>query len=511
MRSSLLAIGLFALTCLAPTASLVAGVVEPYGQGRHPAFPSAHDLARTRGSWDKLGEAILHRSLVTRSAVRIRNWVAYELLGYVDTDRMVSGKDDWLFLKDSLSQSCANTTGMARALAHLDATTDLAEAGQFDLTISVSPDKDSVYPDKLTILGKRYWQCEMRSRKAFRRALKAHAPRIVDPSDVFEAERSRHPDRSLYFTTDTHWTPYGGAVALRQLYAAVFKPTRKLPWPTPAMRRLEQRTDLAHGMLLLDFRESFAPLEPAFAKALAAANTDLQPRRTAILHDSFLARINDLVHQTFKNPHMLHLERDAKTVAKVLPRVQRLIVNSVERALVRRANRGVLARTSAFYRGVLRKNMETAAGCTDFVSVPLDAPEATAAARVEALYHVAVEAGALVPTGGDPRVRLRVPVPSTPGSLPCLRIEGASVSGLPAHLEIFLPNKRQEGPLFEAGRSVHLEIGKQATATLVLPAYVAGREIRVDPGDSPSVGIRLESLAFGGLAPELRDGPDAAM
>jgi len=94
---------------------------------------------------------------------------------------------------------------------------DIGRAAGIDMFIAMSPDKSTIYPEKLNRSVRGYWRCRTESVAAVRRLMKLWAPMLIDHAEALLAEKARHPDVALYFTTDTHWSPYGAAVGLRHL------------------------------------------------------------------------------------------------------------------------------------------------------------------------------------------------------------------------------------------------------------------------------------------------------
>ena len=62
------------------------GSVEGYGRTQTEFPPLGKILLGKKGRFDQLGDAVLERSIVQRSAVQLRNWVSYRLVGFVDNE-----------------------------------------------------------------------------------------------------------------------------------------------------------------------------------------------------------------------------------------------------------------------------------------------------------------------------------------------------------------------------------------------------------------------------------------
>src|SRR4029079_13362060 len=160
----------FVIIALSPIAVwLVYGSVAPYGQQQHTDFPPAIDLVGGRiGAFDNLGQATLERSAATLTAILLKNLVSYQFC-VVDTDKIISGKNGWLFYKPEFWEGkCLKREKVKRTLAHVDVLTGMAQAAGLDMIVSVSPDKSSIYPDMLAPYYRQYWHCKERSAALWR-------------------------------------------------------------------------------------------------------------------------------------------------------------------------------------------------------------------------------------------------------------------------------------------------------------------------------------------------------
>ena len=119
-----------------------------------------------------------------------------------------------------------------------------------------------------------YWRCRVENSATLRRLIKQELPDLIDHAEPLLAEKARRPDIPLYYVTDTHWTTYGGAIALRQLLAALY-PDARIPAPRLSAATETKKTDLAK-MLLLSIEEQAPRAEP-----LLARDIELPDRRPA--------------------------------------------------------------------------------------------------------------------------------------------------------------------------------------------------------------------------------------
>jgi len=470
MRIGLLKIALFALVIAAPVAALSFGVVKPYGQtSEHPKFPALKKLATGQGKvFDSLGEAILHRSAVTVEVIRLRSAIGYQRTHFVDIASIVSGRDDWLFYKGDF-RACYDEADTSAALAQLDVLTDLAKSSGLDMTVSISPDKSVIYPEYLHPLAKYYWACKAVARRTLDDRIKIDAPRVVDHAQVLLAERAQHPDRKLYYETDTHWTPYGAALAFRQLMAALnpSKPYAALPPPHPTGGLLKHVTDMT-VTLMVPREETADELDRETEARVAAIDAGSSHLKTVVLRDSFyeylLGELEGALHYK-----VFHLELDQDKYPAEIATADRLIVNSIERFFIRRILKDELSWDALLAKAILTRNMSAAEKCTDYAAVTA------------------------TPAKNGP-LQLTVGLRRNDASEICLRLTLDSDAA--GQVLVSLPMKQGEGSAFEPGRLVPMPIaGGQQTIGLILPGYLCGKDLRIDLGAKAK--IKLQEIEIG--------------
>ena len=355
--ASLLKIAAFVAVIIAPLIALaVNGPIAPYGQKPFAEFPTLVAVRNgQKGSLDKFGEALLDRSPVTEAAIRLKNFAAYYGANFIDTDFVIFGRGRWLFYKEELV--CVDREKLAAALNQIDDMIDTAKAAGIELIVSISPDKASIYPEKLDPLAKPYWACKLENNRLWRTLLAQH-PRIIDHAIPILAEKQRDPQRKLYFVTDTHWTPFGSAWALQQLIgAAGHSDYSKLPPPVRAGVMLARPTDMGNTMLLLPGTEDFDKVDSSVENKLSVL-AGVPERRTVILHDSFYNVIMEWLPPNFPGAAIFHLEGDIAKYPAALTSADRIIVNSVERAFLGRINGGALSWTSPLGLAILARSKD---------------------------------------------------------------------------------------------------------------------------------------------------------
>ena len=463
MRAAHFKIGLFILFLLAPVAALLAfGAVEGYGRAQTAFPPLGKILLGKKGRFDQFGNAVLERSIVQRTAIQVRNWTGYQFVGFVDNERMISGNDGWLFYRQEFNHGrCIDQQDTARRLRVVAAVMDIGRAAGIDMVFSMSPDKSSIYPEALNSTVRGYWKCRSENVAALRRLIARELPDLIDHTEPLRAEKARHPDVPLYYRTDTHWTRYGGAIALRQLLAALYPDARIPPvrWSGVTAAR---ETDLA-AMLLLPTEEQGPVADPLPARDLALPG-DRAAIETLILHDSFYATIEPEIRDAFPDPVTMAIFNQTKRVRADGLSADRVIINLVERKFL--LDRDLLTWDEDVPIAILNRNMQRAQDCGAFKT-----------------------AGAATDAEKPRNVAIRTVVS---GHLPCLRLSVA-VKKKRADLEIALPDP--ETGVFETGRTLEHRI-KRGTQTIafVLPAYVAGASIEVSAGDATISAIEVGEI-----------------
>lgn len=446
----MLRIVVFTGLTLSPLAGWLAfGAVAPYGQRAHEAFPKVTELvAGQAAAFDALGDAVRRRSVVTRGALELKYRVLYSL-HYVDTESVVSGKGDWLFLKaDFWHGKCLYAVRTKRLLAQVDALTDLAEVSGLKLIVTVPPDKSWIYGEKLSPWFRTYWRCKQQSSALWRTLLPSYAPRIVDHGSILLAERSKHGHPKLFYHTDTHWTPYGAALAFRQLLHALY-PGHVFDAPLRIRGHAKTPTDMRNLMLLQRKLEGVDMIDDKIGSDIKVETA------TLIIHDSFYERMSKQIGEVFPNAALVsHDQSDTLELGGI----ELLIFSSAERFFISEMIfSSALNRMGGILRGILERNKAAAADCRNFVP-----------ARVKPGLPIVDQVGK----------SFVVNIPhAAPEHVPCLRFLVSN--WLSGSVEIFLPKKTKSGNIFEPGRSIAYEIPSESFHSLVLPDYVQGRDVKL--------------------------------
>jgi hypothetical protein len=458
----------FVVICVAPViAWTVFGTVDPYGRP-HPRFPYVNGLLEGR-AFDALGHAALERSIATRTAIWLKNNFDYKVLHQVNTELIVSGRDDWLFYKEEFwDAKCLQADKLRALLAQVDIMTDIAKAAGLDLIVSVSPDKSWIYPEKLAPQFHRYWKCKSDNSALWRKLAGTEAPRLIDHGVPLLAAKSKGATSKLYFYTDTHWTPYGAALGFRDLLKAIFPSAPVAAAPLQTRGTSYHKADMGNFILLLEDQEPVDEIDDGIASVVR------DEAKTIFIHDSFYASLTRQMSQVFPNS-MDYGYQDKKSYARAILMADRLIINSVERSFFMRLKSGDLNPSSDVAQAILERNSKAAEACVNFKPIEVGVGNQDGS-QVATLDHGQA--------AGEP-IQPRVPRFS-----PCLKLE---LKGGRGRLEVFLPEKGRNADVFEPGRSAVYERTNTDIVAMVLPDYVRGRMIKI----VPSGDVRISSAEFG--------------
>jgi hypothetical protein len=453
----------------------IRGAVEPYGHKDFTPFPSAEALAKSSiGAFDQIASALLERSQLKKSAVSVRNTVLLKVIRQYDHNDIATGEDGWLYWKgDWFGGQCQTKYDIEMAVSRIDAMLDVAGASGIEMYFAIPPDKSTLYPEFLDPHFEKYWACKRQSAELLRSTIRANAPRVVDHlTSLLDAKRNSTGDK-LYGGADTHWTNFGGAVAFRQLLAAIFPDAKGVQPPALTGKMTLGPADLETIMLMVGNGYMQSEMDTsAERKALSSMKPFDQAEATVILHDSFYNKIIGLT-DPFRRGVEHELGADPREIMKEVLATQRLIVSRIERAVVDSVLTGALAWSSPLGRSLVARDKLAARECKDF----------TPAHREQKLQAMVGDASGYLATGPDPQMATTVPISNGNGKTPCVRLQITLKNS--DTFEIFFPPRGNEDQTFVAGRSIQLPLdaGDHAIA-LVLPSYLAGRSIRIDPGDS---------------------------
>jgi acetyltransferase AlgX (SGNH hydrolase-like protein) len=158
-------------------------------------------------------------------AAKLRPWAQYAQFAWLKDggEKSLVGRDGWLFYKPSVEYATGRpdrhgttTTASDAVAAIIDLRNQLATRG-IRLLVMPAPDKESVYPEKLTRRAAGLRTAMSAETQEVLSQLKAAEVEVVDLFELFAAAKAAGPASSppLYLAQDSHWSPAGAELAAR--------------------------------------------------------------------------------------------------------------------------------------------------------------------------------------------------------------------------------------------------------------------------------------------------------
>ncbi len=413
---------------------------------------------------DVIDRALLN-SPVGMHAIRTKNWFDYGVFGFIKTDQVISGEDNWLFYLPGFENGkCTEPRRIRWAIDKTEAFSHIAAASGTNFLFSVSPDKSTVAESSLGPRATIAAGCKLNNARAWRQYAKASGAGLLDH---FEALQHSTADMSLYYRTDTHWNELGGSLALRQIASMWLD--KDIGHPQPGSGTLlPVDTDLRTGMLRLPIQETTESY-PDYWENVFPEEVGNGVRGSVIVHDSFYKRIIGPLKTLFPDGQFFdlnHPDPDSMRQA-IAARPAYLLVNSVERRLIPRLVSQNYSWNSPLGMGLIDANEDAARTC-QYRSVELaDVRFAKMEPSTNPNQFTTLK---------DPKLYVRL----LGGTMqPCIRIRFSTSSSSVSQL--FLPVDA-DGNIRE-GMSVNFfdKIEPDRLIELVLPTQYAGTTIRFDP------------------------------
>ncbi len=477
---------LFAAFAAAPIGwILVYGPAQPYEQRAQTGMPDPMLTIAPEGeAREQLADAIFERSDLRRMAISTKNTLMFEALGFADADEVVSGAPGWLFYKPEIaSWTCPQLDANRRDIEAVVMLGEIAAAAHLPFVLAIAPNKASVERDAVQGRAALLLDCYFETADYLERRLaEANLPSILHHTPLV---RALGKTGDTYFRTDTHWLPVTGFLAAGDLMRRFGRPgfPASFPGNLPLEPRAKPRaTDLRRMLLISPDETSPVPdlsSEPALS-AIAANRID--GPKTLIVHDSFYAQIGGTLEAMIGNAQLLHIEDNRRQVPEALADTERLIVSTVERALLSRVR-------SDSYIGWLSP---IGRWVTDGADIAADQCQWDQAVDLQASSLSAPENP---PQGRDGQIPIYPSVeftaPAFAGASSCLRVE--IETSLPDVAHVFFETADAEHRYLEQ-RAVRREIGAgMQRIQLVVPASAIGKRIGVGSGAS-SDNFRIVSI-----------------
>lgn len=476
-------LALFATFTAAPIGWMLAfGLAKPYEQRAQTDIPDLMQTIAPEGeAREQLSDAIFERSDLRRIAINTKNRLMFEALGFADAENVVSGAPGWLFYKPEIQAwNCGQLAANRMDVEAVVMLGEIAAAARLPFTLAIAPNKASVERDALQARAQLLADCYFETADHLEaRLAEANLPSILHHTPLL---RARTENADAFFRTDTHWLPVTGLLAAGELMRSMGRPGFP-PDFQPATQSQARATDLRR-MLLLPPNET-VPVpdlsrEPA-SSAIAANRID--GAKVLILHDSFYAQIEESLRSLMSEAQLLHIEDNSSEIPDAVARAERLVVSTVERALLQRVRSdGYMGWLSPVGRWVMDGADIAADQCLWDQAVDLPV------SRLPPESHSARSFGETEEVPVTPS--FEVTAPAFAGVASCLRIDVEMA--LPDVAQVFFENNDAEQRYLEQ-RSVRRELGAGVQRVqLIMPASAVGKRIGIgaSPGNIQIVSIK---------------------
>jgi len=266
------------------------------------------------------------------------------------------GRDGWLFIRDAYYRPTENEQKVRQVLREVDYFLTRRPPGEASLLLVIGPDKDSIYPEKMSATCLAYQAKADNRRKLIREFFtRPHGGRVLGLWSAYLREKKTSPVL-LFYPKDTHHTPTGALIMCRGIIEAV----QPGLWRPEEVRNKGRQTKVGDLSLLaglgwgIDVVQDCDVVRPGVqlvkrialdhtgswkdsARYLSRSDTrPLIPGRTAILHDSLLGANRETLRQFFRDVTFIHYEKiySADKLQAVMRQYDRVIMEVVERESV---------------------------------------------------------------------------------------------------------------------------------------------------------------------------------
>ena len=344
----------FLLLVGVPTLSGLLGVrVESFENRRLASLPPW-----TAGSWlDADAYAALAAWLEDRlplrsQAIAFDTWLDYVVFGDSPSAKLLIGREGELFLRDEVVAPCEPDAATEPVLTRVDAFTKLLAARGVEVYLMISPDKASLYGDRLPAFAGVLNVCVAERRRELRRRL--GEPAGFTAVDLWTAlEREIERGHRVFPKLERHWDDRSAMVQARVLVDAI----RPGLWDDRfvlAAGVIERPAELPERFMNLDFpqrvpryrvdrpgvevrvdafRLTKAPDLPVEHYTATSRRLPLIPGRTLVMHDSFMQKSAPAFAAYAESVHFMHwsvLRRHPKAAARFFSEADRVVLQVVE-------------------------------------------------------------------------------------------------------------------------------------------------------------------------------------
>jgi len=157
----------------------------------------------------------------SQAARWVRPFVQYAQFAWFKDggDKALLGRGGWLFYKPGVlcltqrPDSFRAHSSAAEALAAIISLRDQLEVRGIRLLVVPAPNKESVYPERLTRRAERVPGLVSEETRTVLSGLKAADVEVVDLFELFAKAKREGAGASLYLAQDSHWSPLGARLA----------------------------------------------------------------------------------------------------------------------------------------------------------------------------------------------------------------------------------------------------------------------------------------------------------
>lgn len=428
---------------------------------------------------DDVARRLVSNSPVGMDAISAKNSLDFKVFGFVNTPAVISGERGWLFFKPGFQDGqCMSDREAGVMLGQIEALRTIARGAGFDFRMSVSPDKEVVYPEKLGPAAEAAAGCKILSSRKWREMAKARGSSVIDHFEVMDHDFT---DDLLYYKTDTHWNDLGKIKAFGQLVEEFTG--RKVSGTAIPSKTVNQITDSPRNLLRIYHAEK-RNIYDKYIEMNFPPVSKYKISGAIIIHDSFYGVSRDLVSRVFLEPVLFAYESSGirRNFRDNLANSPRLVLaNTVERSLERRL-RTDLSWNGAVGKAFIEANEAVARECS-MSNTPQDGLT---------LRNMTELAPGDFKAGADPQILVDLP----DDGRPCVRILFETTARQPTFIYLPVRNPVNKIGRYTGGFSVMLsnEPGER-DFWIVLPEDFAGTTLRIDPiaANGPVSRLKIQS------------------
>lgn len=345
---------LFILLISVPAVSALLGARSESFENR-PLAPLPRWSAQSWLDADAYGKLSdwLSDALPLRSpAIAFDAWLDFVVFGDSPNANVLVGRDGELFLRDELVAPCTPAAAADAVLARVGAFARLLTARGVDVYLMISPDKASLYPDRLPAYAQAMNRCVSENRRELRRRL-AEPTRFTNVDLWTPLEREVEAGHRVFPKLGRHWDQRSAMVQARVLVETIQPGLWQERFVVPD-GSIERPAELPARFMNLDlpqrverfrverpgvevradrFRVPEATDVPVEHYTATSRNLPLIPGRTLVVQDSFMMKSAQAVADYAEDVRFVHwsvLRRNPEATAEFFAAADRVILQLVE-------------------------------------------------------------------------------------------------------------------------------------------------------------------------------------